>query len=34
MYYSNINEMSCFHLSVFLFLFYMFICISRTNFKA
>jgi len=27
MYYSNTNEMSCFYLFVFLFLFYMFICI-------
>jgi len=34
MYYSNINEMSCFYLFVFLFLFYIFICIYRKNFKA
>jgi len=27
MYYSNINEMSCFYFFVFLFLFYIFICI-------
>jgi len=34
MYYLNINNMSSFYLFVFLFLFYMFICIYFTNVKA